>query len=264
VVTFVLPAIGDLLKSKISVVIPVTNEEKNLRDEYSNLGNQELDFRNSNLTDLLLTFLRGDSLLDIGCGVGYFLSKAKKRGMKVMGVEPDESLTNLGKIHFRGLDVINGDLKKVSELDRKFSNVTAIDVLEHIEDDEAVLGLINSKLDRNGRLIVLVPAHKFLYGERDHKLGHIRRYSKVELISKLKRNSFSVVTIRYWNAIGVLPYFIYERILWREIDAGIRFKSRQGVVAKCMRVIFNNWFKHVENRINFGFGLSLIAVAEKR
>lgn len=236
---------------------------KYIDDLYSRLEDQKNDFRNSNLTELLLNFLKGNELLDIGCGVGYFLDKARQHGVRVWGIEPDKALIKLSKRYFGELNITEGSWRAIYKFHRKFGTIVLIDVLEHIEDDKAVMMAVNSKLCSNGRVIILVPAHKFMYGERDSKLGHVRRYSKNELVSKLEESSFRIIRIQYWNAVGVLPYIVYEKILGREIDSRIRFKSSSGMIMKVARFILDKWFKFVENNFNFGFGLSLIVVAEK-
>ena len=74
------------------------------------------------------------SILDIGCGPGFFLNEAKKSGWKVKGIEPSEYASNFAKKNFN-LNIINcnyEDLKK--NLKEKFDVLYSHGVLEHIID----------------------------------------------------------------------------------------------------------------------------------
>ncbi|MCX7809021.1 MAG: class I SAM-dependent methyltransferase, partial [Deltaproteobacteria bacterium] len=70
---------------------------------------------------------------------------------------------------------------------RPVDTVVCINVLEHIQDDEKALAAVGASLDDHGRLLLLVPAHPWLYGSVDEGVGHCRRYTKNELIHKLSR-----------------------------------------------------------------------------
>ncbi|UCE37883.1 MAG: methyltransferase domain-containing protein [Thermoplasmata archaeon] len=235
-----------------------------VEDHYFKLKDQEEDFRNNNLTDLLLTYLKGGTVLDIGCGVGYFLSKAEKRCSKAYGIEPNKNLSRFIRKEFNS-SVIIFEIwaQELDTLKEKFDNITMIDVLEHIEEDEEHIRTIFNQLNDKGRFILVVPAHKILFGIRDKKAGHYRRYAKYELITKLQKNGFNIMKIRHWNMIGFFPYYGTEKILHKELSSRIRFDKEKGTVRKILNSFFNLWFKCIENNVNFHFGLSLIVVAEK-
>lgn len=57
----------------------------------------------------------------------------------------------------------------------------AINVLEHVENDELALTQMCNMLKDKGTLVILVPCHKFLYNVIDKNLGHFRRYDKNDL-----------------------------------------------------------------------------------
>ncbi len=147
-------------------------------------------------------------------------------------------------------------------LNEKMDSITMVDVLEHIADDVAALGKTAPFLNKAGRLILVLPAHPFLYGERDKGQGHYRRYGRKELSRKLAEAGFKIVDIRYWNMLGVLPYFFYEKVLRRPLEVSLRFSGSKSIFQRLLRRILNFWFRYVENKINLGFGLSLICVAE--
>ena len=79
-------------------------------------------------------------------------------------------------------------------------------VLEHIPNDLDALKNINELLKSDGSLLIYVPAFMFLYSPADAALGHYRRYSKKELLKKLKLANFSVETCRYSDSMGFFAW----------------------------------------------------------
>jgi 2-polyprenyl-3-methyl-5-hydroxy-6-metoxy-1,4-benzoquinol methylase len=202
-------------------------------------------------------------VLDIGCGAGVLLSLLEGQGKEVVGMEPNPAIIELAARMHPSLEIHHGLGGDIEGLDRQFEAVTIIDVLEHIEDDRRQLNQIYNVLRPGGQLIVLVPAFQFLYGRRDESNGHFRRYSQSELVEKLNAAGFLVRSSRYWNALGVAPYWISERLLQRELNCDLRRDRPKGFLKRTLASWLYAWFEHVENRISFGCGLSLICIAQK-
>ncbi|MDO8589683.1 MAG: flippase-like domain-containing protein [bacterium] len=227
---------------------------------YSNLNNPEEDFRNNNLADFVLNFLRKGNLLDIGAGLGLLVSKALQKNIEVKGIEPDKKLVDLSEKFFGKLDINQVSIEQYDS-QKRFDNIIMIDVLECLEDYKKNLIKAISLLNKEGRLILVVPALPSLYGSRDKMMGYFRRFSKKELSRELEDLGLKIIKVRYWNMLGVLPYWILYKVLKREshfesIRGG---KNKKGIFFK----VLNFWFKYIENKINLGFGLSLIFVVEK-
>ena len=90
-------------------------------------------------------------------------------------------------------------------------------VLEHVEDDDAVLSRFYRFLPQGGRLVLLVPALRILYNTLDRELGHFRRYTKRELTQKLKRSHFHICSLKYFNFFGILGWFVNGTLLRRRV-----------------------------------------------
>lgn len=238
---------------------------KNLENLYEELGNLEVDFRNNNLYSLVLSRAKGRTFLDIGCGAGHLLAKAKKIGMIVRGLEKDRNLIKLSKkIYGKRIPIIQIQAEEIHNLDKRFDTITMIDVLEHIDKDELVLKKIIKKISEKGRLVIIVPAFKFLYSDRDRLYGHKRRYGKKELYEKLEKCGYEVKELRYWNILGFVAYLFYEKILNKRISLENRSKKPKGIAGKLSHKIVDQWMKSIENNIDFGIGLSLLCVAIPR
>jgi SAM-dependent methyltransferase len=204
------------------------------------------------------------SVVDIGCGAGFFLNMLEKRSEDVFGIEPNGGMRKLASDINPHLKIIAGSAEEITQLITKpAQTVTMLDVLEHIEDDVLQLARVRSVLVDEGTFILVVPAYSFLYGKRDVAMGHYRRYNKASLRTMLEEQGFIIESMRYWNALGVLPYLISEKILKRPLTVTLREEKKGGFMNRILWDVVNVWMREVENRFNFGFGLSIMCVARK-
>lgn len=134
-----------------------------------------------------------------------------------------------------------------------FDSVVCLNVLEHIEDDLFALAQMREVLAPGGRLALLVPAHRFLYGEFDRAVGHFRRYEKRELSAKLKQVGFTVREMKFFSLLAALPWFINGRLFKRDY-----LPTGQANLANQLVPLLR-----LEKIIGPPCGLSLIAIAEK-
>ena len=230
---------------------------------YEGLNDIEYDFRNRNLNELVASLIRGSSVLDVGAGVGFLVELLCRKGKRAIGVEPNTRLIELAKNRNRTLDIRASGIDTIhSVVSDTFDSVVFIDVLEHLKDDRKGLLNVQKLLTGDGTVVVVVPAYQWLYGRRDRKYGHFRRYSKSGLGDLLTSTGFEPRVIRYWNTLGILPYWFSEKIRGKELETNLRHES-QGLKRLIQKLLFF-WFRYVENPFHFGFGLSLIAVGETK
>jgi SAM-dependent methyltransferase len=160
------------------------------------------------LTELVLSQAKlGDRILDLGAGIGTFAERISKQGFNVCCVEPDPSqaavITNLR------LSVFN-DLSQIEN--NSLDYVYTLNVLEHIEDDRAILCELYSKLKPSGRLLIYVPAFQILYSSMDQKVGHYRRYTRKGLNSIVTQAGFNVIETRYADSLGFFATILYKLV----------------------------------------------------
>jgi len=132
--------------------------------------------------------------------------------------------------------------------------IVCVNILEHIEDHEKTLRTFHGILPRDGRLVLLVPAHKALYGSLDRHLGHFRRYEKDELADLLKRAGFTVERMKFHNTFASLGWFLNSRILRRKVLPALQGR----LFDRCLPL-----FLKLEKLLPQSWGISLIAVARK-
>jgi len=198
----------------------------------------------------------GARVLDAGAGIGTF-SEFAAESAQVVALEPDPELVARLRERFAGSDRVSVVARTVEELDPgqgRFDSILCLNVLEHIRDDEGTLARFRELLVPGGRLLLLVPAHAFLYGAIDRALGHERRYDREGLGALLRRTGFAVEVLRAVNPLGTAGWLVSGRILGRsQIPAGpLRLYDR---LVPLLRAL---------DRVDLGFGLSLWTVARRR
>ena len=134
-----------------------------------------------------------------------------------------------------------------------FDCVVAMDVIEHIEDDSAALRNIARLLSPGGHAVLIVPAHRWLFGTLDRFLGHFRRYSLGQFDELLRGVGLEVRRSRLINPLGVPGWWLNGRVLGRRVLPSFQ-------VAIFGRL---TWLVKLLTRWNPPFGISILAVARK-
>jgi glycosyltransferase involved in cell wall biosynthesis len=134
---------------------------------------------------------------------------------------------------------------------RSYDTVVCANVLEHIADDGAALRAMREVLVPGGRLVLVVPALRALYGSIDRAIGHHRRYGRRELVGKLQAAGLVVEDVRALNVLGVPGWFLNARVLRRRSVPGIQARLNDRLVP----------LLRLEQRLRPPIGMSLLAVA---
>ena len=161
-------------------------------------------------------------VIDVGAGIGSTAITFSSAPVdEWVLIEPDRNNCNLiinllkkNKINSNA-KVFNGVLEQYSS-DTKFNSILYIDVLEHILDDKFQLEIASNLLNENGSIIVLVPAHQYLYTKFDESIGHFRRYSLVS-IKNILPESMVIHKSYYLDSMGLLGILFNKYILKNEM-----------------------------------------------
>jgi SAM-dependent methyltransferase len=206
-------------------------------------------------------------ILDVGCGTGTMLGYLASYG-KAQGVDIDEEA--VGYCHERGLlDVSLGEAAKLPFDNGTFDLVTALDVVEHLDDDAAALQEMRRVLRPGGHLLLTVPAHRFMWGDQDEVNMHKRRYVAAEIRDRLAATQFDVVRVSYMNAF-LFPPIASIRLLRRlqhhlrphtANKSDFRYPS-PGPLNFVLALVFGAEAP-ILRRFNIPFGVSILALAQK-
>jgi ubiquinone/menaquinone biosynthesis C-methylase UbiE len=227
---------------------------------------QSEDFSNDYRLHSLFSMVprSGGRLLDIGSGNGEIANFLRGAFYHFTLADISSYLCENLRKKFNGrrdVSVIQIDGQSFSLGSILFDGVTMTDVIEHTDNDRKALENAYTVLKPGGFLFVSVPALPFLYGIRDKDAGHYRRYVKKDLKQKILNQGFRMRSIRYWNLLGVIPYFVFEKMIERPISGPMR--RPRGFMSRVANRMIYIWLL-VESKILFlPLGLTLVVVAEK-
>ena len=154
--------------------------------------------------------------IEIGAGIGQMTGRIRKiPGISYLqSVEPDASFCREFRKALPQQPLIEGTIASV-ELSG-WDAIVSINVLEHIEDDQAELQAYYEHLkDSRGVLALFVPAQPELYSLMDKDFGHYRRYSRKELTRKLVQAGFKTERIRSYDFVGYFAWLAIYRVMKR-------------------------------------------------
>ncbi len=150
-------------------------------------------------------------ILDVGCGAGNMIHHLSRYG-RVRGIEVDARPVKIAQS--RGYDVRQGDATQAIPFENNsFDLVTALDVIEHVDADLAILREAHRVLRPGGHLLITTPAFQWLWSHNDELNAHKRRYTARELNDRLVRAGFRIRRTSY-NFFLVFPLSA-PLILWR-------------------------------------------------
>lgn len=134
------------------------------------------------------------SFMEIGCGTGFVLSNvaANFPATKLMGAEIFSTGLQHAARRLPHAQFVQMDARNIP-FESHFDALGAFDVIEHIDEDEAVLAQINKALKPGGIMLLTVPQHPALWSKQDEKACHVRRYTAAELESKVRGAGFEIL-----------------------------------------------------------------------
>lgn len=179
-------------------------------------GNYWFEARNRLLVWALRRYFpAARSFLEIGCGTGFVLAgiRAALPALTLSGAEVFSEGLAFAATRVPGAALFQMDARHIP-FDEEFDVIGAFDVLEHIEDDGAVLAEMFRATRPGGGVLVTVPQHPFLWSPVDAHARHKRRYTRPELTAKLRRAGW--VPARATSFVSLLlPAMLASRLARR-------------------------------------------------
>jgi SAM-dependent methyltransferase len=166
-------------------------------------------------------FRQAGTLFEVGCGTGFVLSgfRAAFPKLRLSGSEIYTHALCLAEKRLPGVSLLQMDARQLP-FEGEFDVIGAFDVLEHIEEDELTLAMLNRAIRRGGGLLLTVPQHPFLWSKADDYACHKRRYTRSELIRKVSRAGFRVERTTSFISL-VFPALLLSR--WKRDRPGVPF-----------------------------------------
>ena len=213
------------------------------------------------LVERICATLNNPGILDVGCGTGANLLMLSKYG-DAEGVDISEDA--LAFCRERGLEKVRlGAAEALPYEDGTFDLVTALDVVEHLDDDLAGLTELRRVLQPGGRVLLFVPAFMFLWGLQDDVSHHRRRYRLPELRRVLERAGFEIERTTYANITFFLPILVGRQLMRL---TGIKAESENNINVPALNGVFGRLLgaeSWILRYMNLPFGVSGLCVAKK-
>lgn len=206
---------------------------------------------------------RPPRILDVGSGTGYNHTVLSRFG-SVINV--DCSAEALRWSRERGLpNLVQSNVENIGLRDGSVDLITALDVLEHTDDDLAAMQELRRILRPGGSLVLTVPAYGFLWSEHDEALHHRRRYTASEMCNKLQLLGFEVAFRSYYITLLFFPILLL-RVLNNIRKSGVRPKTSHVILPRRVNSFLirlldvERWLLRV---INLPFGVSVVCIATR-
>lgn len=203
-------------------------------------------------------------IVEAGCGTGGNLYLLSGFG-EVVAFEPSETAVTLARARNPEVRIELGALPDHLPFERSaFDVVAALDVLEHVDDDDASLRALVSLAKPGGHILVTVPAHPWLWGSHDRRLHHRRRYTRERMRSIIDRAEVDVLVETSFNLVLALP-----ALLIRLADRvfGIQIRDQEHLPPRPVNTLLAFGFsleRHLIRRRSIPIGLSLGYVLRRR
>lgn len=170
--------------------------------------------RNRLITNLLARYFpAAENFMEVGCGSGFVLSAISnmKPWRRLVGSELHPSALSIARARL-------GHHAEFVQLDARaipahsvFDVIGAFDVLEHVEDDAAILAAMYQAIRGTGGIVLAVPQHPWLWSNTDEAALHVRRYRRGELERKVQAAGFRILFSASYTAL-LLPLMAASRL----------------------------------------------------
>jgi SAM-dependent methyltransferase len=206
-------------------------------------------------------------ILDAGCGTGGMLAHLGPAN-SVIGID-NEALA-LSFARRRGAQrLIEGSAVGLPFPDNTFSTVYSLDVLEHLDDDHVGIRELERVCRPGGRIIITVPAFRFLWSQHDVVNQHRRRYRAHELRDLVRGAGLEINLLSYSNT-ALFPAVAGVRLLKKVWARLTRSSTLPGADNEFVPEPWNSLLstlygfeRHIIPRCPLPFGVSLVCVATK-
>jgi 2-polyprenyl-3-methyl-5-hydroxy-6-metoxy-1,4-benzoquinol methylase len=205
-------------------------------------------------------FLGGD-VLEVGAGIGgttRVFCDGQQRSWTCL--EPDRDLAAILRKRLAEAplpitpEVIAGTIGDLPST-QKYDAIVYMDVLEHIEDDSAEVVRACQLLRPGGRIVVLSPAHQYLYTPFDAAIGHFRRYNR-SMFMGLTPPAATLESVRYLDSVGMV------------LSAANRIFLRSSRPTQAQIQLWDRWFvvasRRVDRMLGWRVGKSILGIWRRR
>lgn len=221
----------------------------------------------SQVKSIAKAYNRPLTILNVGVATGATTKMLEQFG-EVVSVEYDKDCCEFLKSYVN-IEAVNASMTSLPFKDGEFDLVCAFDVIEHIEQDELAIQETYRVLKNDGAYIFTVPAFKFLWSDHDVVNHHFRRYTRSELVNKIRQSGLTVQYYSYFNTILFVPISFIRLIKpfkpgeKKEYKSDFEAYKVNGFSNRLLYRIFLSEKALLEKKIRMPFGVSILAMGTK-
>ncbi|MFQ5415550.1 MAG: class I SAM-dependent methyltransferase [Myxococcota bacterium] len=208
--------------------------------------------------------VRGDRMLDLGCGTGGVI-RDWMDDRRCFGI--DRNQLALAICARNGIDrLVRGDLTTLPFRAGSFDAVLLMDVIEHLDDDAAFLRTASELCAPGGRVVVAVPAYQALWSQHDVTFEHRRRYSAKQLVAVVRQSGLEPERLTYTNSL-LFPVAAIWRLASYRLGLGrVAPKHDFWPIPRWLNRILVRLYvleARLLKRFDLPFGISVLCVARR-
>ncbi|MEO7539808.1 MAG: class I SAM-dependent methyltransferase [Pyrinomonadaceae bacterium] len=199
-------------------------------------------------------------ILDVGCGTGANIEMLSQYG-DAEGVDISDDALEFCKQ--KGLKAQKGLAETLPYANETFNLTTALDVIEHLDDDVAGLKEMFRVTRKGGYSLIFVPAFMWLWGVQDDISNHRIRYTKRQIVERLQSAGYNIERATYANWTFFAPILAGRTIMK---VTGIKPESENNITVSALNGVFGKLFgaeRFWLRNFNFPLGVSIVVVARK-
>lgn len=199
-------------------------------------------------------------ILDVGCGTGGMLTEYASHGPSLGLDSAPEAAHFCGR---RALSMVLGSGTHLPFGDCSMDVVSALDVIEHVDDDRAILREMRRVCSPRGLLLLTVPAFQFLWSSHDDLNHHKRRYILPDLRERLVEAGFQPLKLSYYNSL-LMPAAVVRKYVLKARNNGTEchLEKLPGPLNSVLRSILR-LERPLLSRTDLPIGASIICAATR-
>ena len=228
--------------------------------------------RNERIYAMLRAFepdLRRKSMLELGCGNGNVIGYLWEHGLtNCSGWDLNSYALDLARQRYPSITFQEKNFLE-EKPESRYEILGLFDLLEHLPNDVNVLKVIRRLVKPRGRIILTVPAHQWLWSAYDDFYGHIRRYSKSQMVSALEQAGYSNIHCFHFMS-ALVPFILFSRkqisktVINFDSEMNERFSRDSGLPPSLINTLAKFILRLEQNLFvlqSIEFGSSIIATA---
>lgn len=227
--------------------------------------------RNDCIIATLKRFPPSGTIVDIGGGNGFVTRRMLDEGFDAILLEPGYMGAHNAKNERNIPEVICSTFEDAGFFPDSLDAITIFDILEHIEDDQAMVDQAQKVLKTGGVIYATVPAHNWLWSASDISGKHFRRYSKEQFLA-LFRSKFDIIYFTYFFKFLILPIFLFRTLPYKLglakernlLNSKFEHGLNAGIAEKTLKTLLSSEPDSISNRRQILIGASCLCVTKKK